>query len=126
MADIMDEGLQQVKLLKEVDKLLFSTTAAVDLFTITRWKIHFLLSIKTFRKVLRNNKLSVAQKQSILCTLAKVECMKARLEVMAIRKSGAGVQEQEMNTSITALLVKRSTGQLLAYSIQAELTAILC
>ncbi|OXU16839.1 hypothetical protein TSAR_012056 [Trichomalopsis sarcophagae] len=48
--------------------------------------------MKTFRKVLRNNKLSVPQKQSILCTLAKVECMKARLEVMAIRKSVAGVQ----------------------------------
>ncbi|XP_031777338.1 uncharacterized protein LOC116415884 [Nasonia vitripennis] len=98
MEDIINEYLQQVKLLEEVERLLFSATSTVDLSTVIRWNHQFLLTLKTFRKVLSNKKLTVQERQSIICTIGKIECMRARLEIMTRRKSGAEVQVNKQNT----------------------------
>ncbi|OXU16744.1 hypothetical protein TSAR_005784 [Trichomalopsis sarcophagae] len=71
MENMVAECLQLAKLSEEAEKLLHSST---------------------FRKVLSNKRLTVHEKQSILCTTAKIECIKARFDIMTRRKSGGGLQ----------------------------------
>ncbi|OXU17101.1 hypothetical protein TSAR_001589 [Trichomalopsis sarcophagae] len=93
MENMVAECLQLAKLLEEAEKLLHSAVA--DSTTIARWNKQFTLSLKTFRKVLSNKRLIVHEKQSILCTTAKIECIKARFDVMTRRKSDGGLQVQK-------------------------------